>query len=824
MIERGTLWWISLAACTSGGIVLLPLYYELPSWIGMALLGVAALVGVGAVRCESEPMSLGVSWRTAVFLALPAGFAAYYAAGGVRAALFLLVCGVATAALAPRRRMAQRLAGGAVVVGTMAIAQAAAAHLYGILLGDAHGTTLLASLDRWLFRAVGRATTVIGRTVYIETATGPIAVVPSWDQLGLVCGLIALAGFAVLVLGSAGVTHRIRALLRGTGIIAAFLLIRRVILVLIALETGSPRLFWNPATLVVSMLPLIVLLALFSGVHPRGVGPRLRAAFVPGRGGIVLAVGGAAFAATWLVLAALYLVPAGPRNEGTILFDEAHGDWESTRIAMDTETYGLATTYNYASLYDWLAYYYPVNHLTEPIRGDLLDGCSTLVLKTPSSPYSAEEIETIGAFVRAGGGLFVIGDHTNVFGTTTVLNPVLEQFGLALNFDSTYRLNTGSFTIYKPGHSCYDPIMQHVARFDFLTSCSIRAPLHAYRTIADNRILANQADYGTRDFFPKDRYTLRSEFGRFVQTAAVLHGAGRVVLFADSTCFSNFSVFMDGYPSFLLGTFGFLSHRNVGGSLRILFLVAAGLAIATLGLVRWRRCGGGAVALVCGVLLGWAVFCLSAGILHRSMYPLQEPSDGIPLVYFDIEHSDIEIEPQPASSKTYDRTRQYDTFFVWSQRVAKIPQLTDSASRDEVLPQRPYVIINPDDNMDSVFLSWVHEYVASGGALIVLDRCGRDPRGADQLLAQFELSIEEGCGSDRVIRGTTVTEREISPSLTLSVSIVSVGDGSVVLVSDSSPFSNLSLGGAFVVPSPIQQALYDTVFWLFEDAISAAGP
>ena len=103
--------------------------------------------------------------------------------------------------------------------------------------------------------------------------------------------------------------------------------------------------------------------------------------------------------------------------------------------------------------------------------------------------------------------------------------------------------------------------------------------------------------------------------------------------------------------------------------------------------------------------------------------------------------------------------------------------------------------------------------------MVLLDACGRDPRGSEQLLSEFGLPLIGACGSERVIEGATITIHEISPSLTISVSVVSVGDGRVVLVSDSSPFSNLSLGGAFVVPSALQAALYDVVFWLFGDAI-----
>ena len=131
----------------------------------------------------------------------------------------------------------------------------------------------------------------------------------------------------------------------------------------VLVSLSNPR---NPVVLSVSILPLIVLLARFSNLHPSRIGTSLQSALFSSWRTAVLA-GTCAFVAVLFVMSALYLVPAGPRNEGIVLFDEAHGDWESTRIAMDTETYGLATTYNYASLYDWLSYYYPVGQLTQSV-------------------------------------------------------------------------------------------------------------------------------------------------------------------------------------------------------------------------------------------------------------------------------------------------------------------------------------------------------------------------------------------------------------------------------------------------------------------------
>lgn len=65
-----------------------------------------------------------------------------------------------------------------------------------------------------------------------------------------------------------------------------------------------------------------------------------------------------------------------------------------------------------------------------------------LVLKTPTREYSLGEINAIQRFVRRGGGLLLIGEHTDVFGTGTHLNAVAERFGFRFRFDCLFGVDS----------------------------------------------------------------------------------------------------------------------------------------------------------------------------------------------------------------------------------------------------------------------------------------------------------------------------------------------------------------------------------------------
>ena len=103
--------------------------------------------------------------------------------------------------------------------------------------------------------------------------------------------------------------------------------------------------------------------------------------------------------------------------------------WERTDKPFDTTWYGHLSGYNYYCIYDYCSRFYTMSRLTKPIDDEALGECDVLILKVPTRPYSPEEIETVGRFVKRGGGLLLIGEHTNVFGTGTYLNAVARTFG-----------------------------------------------------------------------------------------------------------------------------------------------------------------------------------------------------------------------------------------------------------------------------------------------------------------------------------------------------------------------------------------------------------
>ena len=142
----------------------------------------------------------------------------------------------------------------------------------------------------------------------------------------------------------------------------------------------------------------------------------------------------------------------GRLKEGRVLIDEWHSDWEDTVRPLDTEWFGLLSTYNYYSWAEWINATYRVErNLDQVLSEAVLAEVDVLILKCPTSSYSVGEIGAITQFVERGGGLWLIGDHTDVFGMNTFLNQLAGVFGIRFRTDATYALGSGNMTrFYRP--------------------------------------------------------------------------------------------------------------------------------------------------------------------------------------------------------------------------------------------------------------------------------------------------------------------------------------------------------------------------------------
>jgi hypothetical protein len=271
-----------------------------------------------------------------------------------------------------------------------------------------------------------------GASLHLSGDSDSIMVTPTWEHLGLIpAGLIAVGFVAIVLLHRRGPSRLPALILLGI----VYLWVRLVFSYLLLDRFRAVQIYWQREFLLLGFLPLAAVVAAWW----RRDTSDSPSAIASGGGWRRMLVGTALAVAGWTLFAGWH--DAGVRKHGRVLIDESHSDWEWTTDVFDTAWYGGRSGYNYYCLADYWSHFYQVETHREPLTPALLANYDVMVLKTPTSAYAPAEVDAIVAWVRAGGGLFLVGDHTNVFGSSTYLNPIADRFKMYFRYDATYTLD-----------------------------------------------------------------------------------------------------------------------------------------------------------------------------------------------------------------------------------------------------------------------------------------------------------------------------------------------------------------------------------------------
>ena len=184
---------------------------------------------------------------------------------------------------------------------------------------------------------------------------------------------------------------------------------------------------------------------------------------------------------TILVAIGLQWEPIGTRKAGRVMIVERHSPWSPSNPApYNTEFLGggddeHGSSYNYAAAYQYLGQYYEMSRLNEEdaIDEKTLSACDVLVIKIPRFRFTPDEVRAVVSFVEAGGGLLLIGDHTNLERSAAHMNDIARAFGFTFRDDVLYSTQPSPDQEHYQAPMAPHPAIEHVPEFDFAVSCSI---------------------------------------------------------------------------------------------------------------------------------------------------------------------------------------------------------------------------------------------------------------------------------------------------------------------------------------------------------------
>ncbi len=542
-----------------------------------------------------------------------------------------------------------------------------------------------------------------------------------------------------------------------------------------------------------------------------------------------IAFGGAATAGLAAAAGlAWFFAPPGAEKAGRILVDDRFcGIWEPTARQLDTAWYGDFPTYSFTSLAEWLGKWFSVDvNTTRTYDDQLLSGYNVLVLKTPEEAIPDEEIAAINRFVRSGGGLLLVGDHTNLLGMGTHLNALCANHGIRFRYDSVSDGITGGFVDYVAPRLGRHIGALHVNELEFMTSCSLQISGDAETVLAADNCRREPHDYAGSSFFGRRGAHPEMAHGRTVLAAAVRVGRGRIAAFTDSTVWSSFAVFSHDRQKLAMDLVRLLNREPSPYELPIRGLaVAAALIAAFVGLAMVRS-GLALPAILCGLLGLWSGAALSEG-LHHWLYAWPKPNAPVSEVAFLWQGGACAFPPVLGTPDSIPADRSFDTLLVAVQRLGLVPRVAFTYDKDLFTPEtRAIFVIAPVNTPPAETMARLKDFVCRGGCLIVLDDNRIGERGsAKDFLGLFGATIiyhgaqgRDGNARPHVHLGGGM-ERVSAPAADAFVARKLVEQGQVVYLSDAADFSRKGLGHCFARPWKTARARYETIYGIFRDVL-----
>lgn len=548
----------------------------------------------------------------------------------------------------------------------------------------------------------------------------------------------------------------------------------------------------------------------------------------------------------WLAVSALGGVLAaampiadsmGTERPVRLVIDESHSDWEPTDLALGTDVYGEESGYNFRALVDWLeGRHGPVRRNYETLDSEVLEGCDVLVVKTPTEAYTDVEIGTILEFVERGGGLLLIGDHTNVFGTGDVLNAFGERLGFRLDFDCVFdHRKTFEHVFQRPASLRSHPILAQVPMIRFEVGCSIDLNHLGWTPVIVGRGLKNlQIDYKASNFYPAVRDESDMRFGQLCEMATRAYGRGRVALISDSTLFSTFSVMLPGRRELIEASLDWLGRDEIGENSRY-GAVAVGLLLVVVACCVALRQGVGATTPILVVAIGsWhAARGCAERVVHTPSAPIYKLQHEANVAF--LSSSERAIWPIEEFVRDYDRS--YSMFFQWVLRVEGFPRL--EASLEAALGSSNIVACLDPAQLHSWELDMLFEHVNAGAVLFAIESA---PNASIEAIAKrigAELSPETvACRTvatrygaidlggrlecaRAVMGGTSVINAETEAGNRSLLSLFEFGEGIVVLGTHGALITDSAYGQRYhAQPDGNRRRLFELQFDLFRAALA----
>jgi hypothetical protein len=665
-----------------------------------------------------------------------------------------------------------------------------------------------------LFADVG----VVGSRIYVASGGGTVACTASPDKFGFPLVAAAALAFCLLAL-----LFRVRGrLVLGFLLFLGATSFLQCCWVLLSAAHQTKVTWWDGAGSIILLIASLCLVAAIPSSDKSVDEPKSRAnsRWIAWQAFAVLLL--AATVISWRSP-----IPLGTAGPGQVLYHTSNSKWSWSDEPLGETLYGRKTTYNYYCFFAELSNRYRVKRNDAlPLSPEVLRGCSILVLQPPTSAYTSGEIEAILDFVRNGGGLFIIGDHTDAFGMRTYLNPIGRRLGFSFSDDAVNEV-VYSRNVWAPSGIPH-PVTAGMKPFLFYTGCSLEIGPDFQPSMVQEALHQDKPNYTVGTFFGDFKVEPDERVCSTVLSATRLYGKGRVFVWSDSTLFSNFSVYTPGKLELVKSVMSWLGSRQAPA---VPWFIVPAVLLVVVALVRNSRAawiGGALASLALLNVFGYWQTLHSRAALSGISRDIQFYEPGL-----------LKRLPWYSPTEGADPSN-YISSFISAQRAGLVPGATDSLT--EALASQKVVLLRSDADLSDEDADRMLQSVRAGTHLLLLDIGGTSEGGPGAVLGRFGIQQKIiGPSKDTAIRlaggdepflkrwkggvcgwdatgtvltgGTPVLLRADGQAVGV---LKNEGKGWVMVCTTGKLFSDAGLGNQEEVPNDHQLLLLNLLFHLYK--------
>ena len=340
--------WLGILFLSASWLFFIP-QFTMPDLVAGSLCIVAGILCIigGLRRCAQKQIEI----RYTVLL-IPLAAALLFVPFPYNLGLVVLALGLLASLLSYKFESIQAIPLGISLAGVLLLIQMMVFPFYVSFVSHGHRLDILSPVISYLANFLGFHTSTNNGLLFVQTLQQTYPVTITWEKLGCYLALNMFLGALLLFV----MLYEKRQMLKNTFLFllagALYIILRFVAILVVYLTTTELSIFWDPLVMTLSFLPFSLLLMKLIPFTDRNEitiqAPSLHLTKKQLTALLLM------FLLVFSFTGAFLFQDPGSTKNGRVLIDEYHSQWEDTVQPLDTEWYGLLSTYNYYSWAQWL--------------------------------------------------------------------------------------------------------------------------------------------------------------------------------------------------------------------------------------------------------------------------------------------------------------------------------------------------------------------------------------------------------------------------------------------------------------------------------------